>query len=349
MIWNYLKLALRNISKNKVNSAINILGLSIGFSVSILMMVYVHHQLSFDNFHENADRIYRLTLQGSLSDGKVIEATLTGGDVGPLLQDNVAEIAHVTRLYEWNGREITLDERRFTNDNIVYADSTFFRIFSFNMLKGNPFTALSESNSVVLTKTIAEKYFGDEDAMNKTIKVNGYDYLVTGVMDDFPVNSHMKYDLVASFYSLVRPDWNIIERNGISFPTYIMTHKDVNYDVFAQKTIRLADEKMNERFGPHGITVAHAIQPMNKIYLFSNFNFDNSERGDIRNVYIFSFLAFFIILIAVFNFVNLYTAQSEKRMREIGLRKVVGASRTDLIRQFIGESVIIALLAFVFR
>jgi putative ABC transport system permease protein len=348
MIWNYLKLALRNISKNKVNSAINILGLSIGFSVSILMMVYVHHQLSFDNFHENADRIYRLTLQGSLSDGKVIEATLTGGDVGPLLQDNVAEIAHVTRLYEWNGREITLDERRFTNDNIVYADSTFFRIFSFNMLKGNPFTALSESNSVVLTKTIAEKYFGDEDAMNKTIKVNGYDYLVTGVMDDFPVNSHMKYDLVASFYSLVRPDWNIIERNGISFPTYIMTHKDVNYDVFAQKTIRLADEKMNERFGPHGITVAHAIQPMNKIYLFSNFNFDNSERGDIRNVYIFSFLAFFIILIAVFNFVNLYTAQSEKRMREIGLRKVVGASRTDLIRQFIGESVIIALLAFVF-
>lgn len=348
MIWNYLKLALRNISKNRVNSGINIFGLAIGFSVSILMMVYVHYQLSFDNFHVNADRIYRLTVKGSMSDGKVLEAAVTGGDIGPLLQDNVAEIAHVSRLYEWHGREVTLDERRFTKDKIVYVDSTFFRIFSFKMLKGNPFTALTESNTVVLTETIAKKYFGDEDAMNKTIKVNGYDYLVTGVMENFPVNSHMKYDLVASFSSLVRPDWNIVENNGISFPTYMLTHNDVDFDLFAQKTIKLADEKMNERFGPHGIAIAHGIQPMSKIYLFSNFSFDSSERGDIRNVYIFSFLAFFIILIAVFNFMNLYTAQSEKRMREIGLRKVVGASKADLIRQFIGESVIIALLAFVF-
>lgn len=348
MIWNYLKLALRNISKNRINSGINIFGLSVGFSVSILMMVYVHHQLSFDNFHVNADRIYRLTVKGSMSDGKVLEAAVTGGDIGPLIQDNVAEIAHVSRLYHWYGREITLDERRFTKDDIVYVDSTFFRIFSFRMLNGNPFTALTEPNTVVLTKTIAEKYFGDEDAMNKTIKISGYDYLVTGVMEDFPVNSHMKYDLVASFSSLERPDWNIVENNGISFPTYIMTHKDVDYDLFEQKTIGLADERMNERFGPHGIAVAHAMQPLGKIYLYSNFSYDNSERGDIRNVFIFSFLAFFIILIAVFNFMNLYTAQSERRVREIGLRKVVGASKADLIRQFIGESVIIALLAFVF-
>ncbi len=348
MIRNYFKLALRNIQKNKVNSFINIFGLSIGFSVSILMMLYVEYQLSFDHFHENEGRIYRLTITGSMSDGKELEAAVTGGDIAPLLKDNVAEIEHISRVYAWYGREITLDERRFTKDQIVYVDSAFFKIFSFNLLKGNPNTALSEPNTIILTRSIARKYFGEDDPMNKTLKVNGYEYLITGIMEDFPVNSHLKYDLVASFSSLERPDWNIVQNNGISFPTYIMTYRDVDYDMFSQKTIELADKKMNERFGPHGINVSHAIQPLNKIYLFSNFGYDNSKRGDIRNVYIFSFLAFFIIMIAVFNFMNLYTAQSEKRMREIGLRKVAGASKTDLIKQFIGESVIIAMLSFIF-
>lgn len=345
MIWSYFTLALRNITNNKVNSGINIFGLAVGFSVSILIMLYVHHQLSFDKFHVHADRIYRLTINASLADGKEIKAAITSGDIAPLLADNVADVELVTRFYHWSGREIMVDDQRFTKCKLLYTDSTFFQIFSFNLIQGNPQTALVEPNSVVLTSSTAKKFFGDEDPMDKTIKIAGYEQRITGIMEDFPANSHLNCELIASFTSLLRPDWNIVENNGISFPTYILVHEEIEFEDFAQKTILIADAKTEERFGPHGIKIKHGLQPLKEAYLHSNLDYNDNQSGDIRNVYIFSFLALIIILIAVFNFMNLFTAQSERRTREIGLRKVLGATKGDLVKQFIGESVIVSLLA----
>nr|NQU89250.1 ABC transporter permease [Bacteroidota bacterium] len=347
MIWNYITIALRNLRKNKLNTLINILGLAIGFSVSLLIMIYVFHQLSFDRFNENYDNIFRLTLEGSMADGKIVSAAVSSGKIAELLITNVPEAEQVTRIYNWGDDEVFVGEQRFTEDQVAWVDTAFFKIFTYPFLKGNPGLALKQPFSIVISESLAKKYFGDEDPLNQTLKVSNHDYKVTGIMQDMPPNSHIFYDALASFSSLERPDWDVTENDGISFPTYLLMKNGTDTGPFNNKVCELVDKAMNERFGPHGITLYNSLQAMRDIYLYSRFSFSEGRTGDIRNVYIFSFLAFFVMLIAIFNFINLVTAQSEKRMREIGLRKVVGALRTDLVRQFIGESVVTALLAFI--
>ncbi len=345
MNWNYLKIAWRIILKNITNTTINVVGLGIGFSVSILLMIYVFHQIGFDRFHEHADRIYRLTVEGSMMDGKVISGAITSGETADLLMNDVPGIEGVSRLYSW-GSEVFVGDQRFTGDKIVWADTCFFKMFSFPFIYGHSETAILEPFTLVLTEKTARKYFGSPDVIGQTVKIANIDYRVTGVVRDLPEQSSIRFDAVGAFSSLVRPDWNILEREGVSFPTYLLFQEGVDREVVSGQTIEMADKQIQERFGPYGINFLHSLQPLKKMYLYSRFNFDENQTGDIRNVYIFSFLAFFVILIAMFNFINLVTAQSEKRAREIGMRKVMGASRKDLIKQFIGESVIIALIAF---
>lgn len=344
---NFFTTAFRILKKNKTNTIINVVGLGLGFSISFLLMIYVYHQLSYDRFHEKSDRIYRVTVEGSMADGKIISGAMTSGETADLVQAQVPEAEHVTRVYPFGSRTVMVDDQRFTNERLAYVDTAFFEIFTFPFIAGNPKTAFRDPMSAVLSETTAEKFFGTTDVLDKVIRLRGFDYRITGVMQDMPRNSHLKYDILAAFESLLRPEWAIIENNGISFPTYILKRAGADPDAFREKAIQVADDRMLERFGPIGIKLYHSLQPIHDVYLHSSFTFANQDGGDIRNVYIFSFLAFFILLIAVFNYVNLITAQSEKRVREIGMRKVIGAGKRDLVRQFIGESVIVALMAFV--
>ncbi|MFO7998981.1 MAG: FtsX-like permease family protein [Bacteroidales bacterium] len=344
---NFFTTAFRILKKNKTNTFINVVGLGLGFSISFLLMIYVVHQLSYDRFHEKSDRIFRVTVEGTMGDGKVISGAMSSGETADLVIAQVPEAEHVTRLYTFGGGTVVVDEQRFTSERLAYADSAFFRIFTFPFIAGDPETAFRDPMSVVLSVSTAEKFFGTTDVLNEVVGIRGYDYRITGVMKDMPRNSHLKYDILAAFESLLRPEWSIIENNGISFPTYILMRADADPQAFREKVLRVADERILERFQPIGIRLHHNLQPIHDVYLHSQFSFADEEGGDIRNVYIFSFLAFFILLIAVFNYVNLITAQSEKRTREIGMRKVIGANKQDLVKQFIGESVIVSLIAFV--
>lgn len=346
MNWNYLKIAWRILLKNKTHTLINIAGLGMGFSVSVLMMIFVIHQLSFDTFHENADRIYRLTLQGSMADGKMLSAALTSGEVAQHIAEQVPEAEQSCRVYRWGLSEVIYEDKRFTNDQVLWVDPNFFSLFSFPLETGSPDKVLAEPFSLVITHGTALKYFGESNPINQTLIIRGLEYRITGLMPNPPANSHIEFDMLASFSTLQRPGFNIVERSGISFPTYVMLREGASYEAFYQKTTAIADQYLNERFAPFGITGQHSLQPLSRIYLHSAHDFDSFSRGDIRHVYIFSFLALAVILIAIFNFVNLVTAQSEKRMREIGMRKVMGAFRKDLILQFIGESVLVAFFAF---
>lgn len=344
---NFFTTAFRILRKNRTNTFINVIGLGLGFSISFLLMIYVYHQLSYDRFHEKSDRIYRFAVEGTMGDGKVISGAMSSGETADLIIAQVPEVEHVTRLYTFGTRTVIVDEQRFTDEKLAYVDTAFFQIFTFPFIAGDPLTAFRDPMSAVISETTANKFFGTTEVLDEVVRIRGFDYRITGVMEDMPRNSHLKYDILVAFESLLRPEWAIIENNGISFPTYVLMRADANPQAFKEKAVQVADERLLERFEPLGIKLYHHLQPIHDVYLHSRYSFADEDGGDIRNVYIFSFLAFFILLIAVFNYVNLITAQSEKRAREIGMRKVIGANKHDLVRQFIGESVIVSLIAFV--
>ncbi len=350
---NYLKIAWRILMRNKANTSINIIGLGLGFSLSVLMMIYVWHQLSYDKFHNNYDRISRLVIDVNMPDGTSAHVPFTAGDIAGFVKDAVPSLEAIFRFYDEGVMEVLVDEQRYPDQYLLWADADFFQIFDLALISGDRQTALAEPNTMVITRKLAERYFGNEDPMNKTLWAGRFQYRITGVAEDLPANSHLQFDMLASFSTLTGPPENILERNGISFFTYILRLPDVDVQSFEYDVITVADHHINERFGPRGLSISHSLQPLSKIFLHSNFTYGNDVAvnmvsGDIRNVYIFSFLALVVIIIAVFNFVNLITVQSEKRAREIGIRKVMGAQRKDMVLQFIGESLLLTAMAFVF-
>jgi len=346
MFLNYIKTAWRILRKNLSHTIINIIGLGVGFSVATLLLIFVYHQLSYDRFHEHSHRIYRITIEGQIGDGQYINGPYTDGEVADILKEQLPEAAYVSRLFTQGSQEVFIDHKRFSTEQVVWVDPGFFRMFSFPLAKGDPEHVLDGPDKVVISEDAAMRFFGSTDVVNETITIANYTYRITGIMENFPKNSHVQFTVIASIATRTRPDDNVIARQGISFPTYILLREDADKESFFNNAARLADLHIEERYGPMGLRMSHDLQNLEDIFLHSRFSMGAEETGDIRNVYIFSFLTFFILLIAIFNFVNLMTAQAEKRTREIGLRKVIGAGKGDLIRQFMGESVLIALLAF---
>ena len=344
MLKNYLKLALRNISRQKAFSFINILGLSVGIACCLMILLFVRDELSFEKLHVNANRIYR-TIIDEFVDGKWEHNVGSPDLLGPALVAEYPEILCCTRLFNPNWIDkwaVSKGEKYFYEKSLFFADPDIFEVFTFPLLAGNPKTALKDPNSLVLTESMAQKYFGAEDPMGKTLTIqDAVEVKITGIARDVPQNTHFRFDFLASFESMPYK-WATNTWRTMQFYTYVLLDRE-----YAQDQL---DEKLSvflkKHFGKQ-TNMALRLQPIEEIHLYSrNFNQDMAvNNGDIAYVYIFSTIALFILAIACINFMNLSTARSVKRAKEVGVRKVMGAHRGQLIKQFLGEALLFSLLA----
>ena len=347
MIANYLKTAMRLLLRQKSYSIINIGGLAIGMSVCILILTYVFNELSYDRFHGNSDQIYRLGLNASFGGNAMILAP-SSPPMGPALVKDYPEILAATRLNINEGKTlINIGDKKFFQSNILYADSSFFHVFSFKLLSGEKSSALSNFKSVVLTETTAKKFFGNEHALGKTIKINDqFNYTVTGIMEDVPANSHLNFELIFSidFNDPESRFHNTMDWGNISIYTYLLLEKNVDIKALQSKFPEFEDRYMSE-MKAQDIKINLFLQPLNEIHLYSKLEYDIDGSGDITYVYLFSAVALFILFIACINYTNLASARSFRRAKEVGMRKIHGAVRGQIIKQFIGESMLFSILA----
>jgi len=346
MIGNYIKTAFRNIRRHKGYAFININGLAIGMSCCILISLFILHQLSYDKYHEHAEQIYRLCSEIQM--GKNITTLpISNAPVGPVLKNDYPEVLSAVRLKIRGRIPIKYKDRLFYEDRIFWADSSLFDVFTFPMIDGNPQDALSRAYTVVLTRTLAEKYFGDEEPVGKILKLNKQeDYTVTGIVEDVPANSHFTFNMLCSFETLYASER--IERDqwfNFNLYTYLLLPEDYDYRKLEAKFPALVDQYMGEEIKAMGGRIVYYLQPMTKIHLYSHMENEIAPTWDIRNVYVLSAVALFILFIACINFMNLSTARSSLRAKEVGMRKVVGARKSELTRQFMGESLIYSFLA----
>ena len=350
MFRNYLKSAFRHLKKYRFYTIINITGLAIGLAASVLLFLYIRYELSYDTFHQGHEQVYRIVSHVDRPGGKSMIVPRTLPQVSGAMKREVPEVQSAVRLYE---RQVTL---RDTNKNmypdieLMFTDSTFFDIFSFDVYKGDAVSALKTPGEVLITRTLANRYFGSEDPINKEIRRNTQIYTVGAVLEDIPANSHFDFDMLTSFYSMQYPE-RFLENRGWDLFTYLRVKPGVDKSEWAPEVAGLADRianNMMKEIGSEGaFNVQTRVQPMTRIHLYSDYNFEIDPQGDINNIYIFSFLAAFILIIAIVNFINLVTAHAEYRSREIGMRKVLGAHRKMLISQHLLESFMVVFVALI--
>lgn len=345
MFKNYLIIALRNIKKNKGFAFINVAGLAIGLAVFALISLYIQFELSYDRFHENIDRMYRV--EQILDHGTYKEP-----DVGcptPLSQVLVAdfpEIEKVTRMIRsGSGLFKTEQDTTLSVRNIFFVDNSFFDIFTFPLLKGNQESALTDPYSIVITEKLARSLFGDEDPLGKTIQADWEcDLKVSGVVNDVPANSHFAFDMLVSAQTLAALNGEATFTRWFDnwVPLYVMLRPGHSSEALNEK-LRFVLKKYQGERSKNELY----LRPVAQIHLHSHINHEIGVNGSIKNIYIFSAIALFVLIIACINFMNLTTARSTDRAREVGLRKVSGAHKSALVRQFIGESVMTAFIAMV--
>lgn len=344
MLKNYLKIAFRNLLRHKAFSFINIAGLAIGMACSILILLWVQDELSFDRFHPSADRTYRLT--ASLAELN-INAAVSSAPVAEAFRNEVPEIESTVRISAYKSDLMQVEDRMFEETRILYADSNFLQFFNFPLIAGNPETALHHPEGILITESMAKKYFGNEDAMGKVIRRNHKDdFTVMGVLADIPQNSHLKFDFLQPMAFLTRTERDLRDNiwDNFNFYTYLQLSETFVATPEALKALADDFQKIYKANEPN-LKVSFSLQPLVDIHLHSNFLADLPGHGNAQYVYIFIVVAVFILGVACINFMNLATARSARRAKEVGLRKVAGAARFQLIRQFLAESSIIALIA----
>jgi putative ABC transport system permease protein len=342
MIRNFFKVAYRNLLRNKGFSAINITGLAVGMASAILILLWIQDELSYDEFHKNKDRIYevwnKVPFEGQLRCWNSVPAPLARA-----VEKDLPEVERAVRVKSDEEFLFSVgDKKIIKSGNIV--DTGFLQMFSFPMLKGNPFTALNDMHSVVLTEKTAKSLFGNEDAMGKVIKINNKDnYIVTGILKDLPNNTRFYCEFLLPWSSIKYGEGQDLGWNDNSTDTYVMLKPNTNYASVAPK-IKVLRHKYDD--DAMKMKWEQFIYPLKRWRLYSSFtNGVEDNGGRITFVKLFGIIAGFILLIACINFMNLSTARSEKRAKEVGIRKVVGAQKSSLISQFIGESVFLSLLA----
>lgn len=353
MFRNYLKIAFRNLFKYRFYSLINISGLTLGMICFLFIFLYVKDEWSFDRHFKDADRIYRLNFYAKLG-GQVVNSSTSPKPAGPTFKEEIPEIEAFCRLRTFGNYVVHYDNQAFKEEKVVFADSTLFQVFSFKMLAGDPATALREPNSVVITKRIAEKYFGHADPIGKTLKFGEEASKITGVMEDIPANTHFQFDFFRSLGGL-NLTWDT-EWGSTNYHNYYLLREGADPKALSEKAEEIfvsnfrpvLKQYLNttwEDFLKAGNYVNIEFFPIQKIHLYSDLDEELGANGDVKYVYIFSIIGLFILTLACINFMNLATARSAVRAREIGVRKAVGALRSDLTRQFLSESTLMAFLA----
>ncbi|SFD89192.1 putative ABC transport system permease protein [Chitinophaga sp. CF118] len=348
MLKNYFKIAWRNLIRNRIFSGINIIGLAIGLACSLMLTLYVKDELSYDRYHANADRIYRVSRTFLSKDGTV---SLRLGHVappfGPLIREDFREVEQVVRMLQ-TGALVRYGDLLFEEEDLFAAEQNLFKVFSFKVLQGNKDKALENPFSIMFSRTMAEKYFGKENPMGKTVRLdNQLDYTVTGVFEPLPTQSSFHPNFLISFSSLnddrvygaqrLRSDWG-----NNSFSTFLLLPPHYN----PQKLINAFPAFQNKHIEANASKYSVLnLMKLPDIHLYSHLDSEIEANGDIQYVYFFSIIGIFILAIACINYMNLATAQSDKRAKEVSMRKVAGAMRSQLIRQFLSESFLIILIA----
>jgi putative ABC transport system permease protein len=358
MLRNYFRVAFRNIVKQKFYSIINIVGLTVGIVATLFIILYIQDELSYDRFHTKIDQLYRVGLNGRLA-GQEIHVVSTPPPLAGAMVSEVPGVEHALRLWEWSDVVVRYEDMVFTEDLIFHTDSNFFKVFSFELLEGDTETALKEPNSMVLTESIAEKFFGEEEKLGRIITFSNDNKAmkVTGVIQDPPHNSHFKYNYLVSFTS---NDFGKSDQwLSNSLNTYFVLQEGANIDNVLtslnsnlipkyvgpqiQQFLGISLDQFIEQDGKYG----YFIHPVKDIHLFSDVDGELEPPGDIAYIYIFSAIGLFILVIAAINFMNLSTARSSGRAREVGMRKTLGSFKWQLIGQFLMESMVYSFIAVV--
>ena len=344
LVWNYAKIALRKFWRQKSFSLINIVGLAVGMAACILILLWVQDELGYDGFHPNADRIYRINSEDT-SGGKSFALAGSPAPLGQALVEEVPEVIQACRVQAgWGGWNLHLGDTHFLQEYLAAVDPSFFEVFPFAFVLGDPKTALTDRHSIVLAESLARKIYGEIDPLGKTVELNNADMTVTGVIKDIPPNSHLHFTY--AFPAVNMTEWRESKLESweySQFATYVLLGKETDPVEVEKKMMVLLGRHLPQFKG------RIYLQPLKDIHLRSTgintWMLDYPNKGNIAYVYILSLTAFLILILACINFMNLSTARYSARAREVGMRKVVGARRADLIRQFLGESTLMALFA----